>query len=143
MVAPISLGLRQRIVAAVHEGMTWQEASELFAVGIAMVNRLVRMERETGSLAPREHGGGQLHLIPDEQLPLVRALVNERADSTLAELCDSYREATGVATSEKTMGRALARLGLSRKKERQSSTLNARSRGSKPPGSRSATSSRR
>ena len=58
MVAPISLGLRQRIVAAVHEGMTWQEASELFAVGIAMVKRLVRMERETGSLAPREHGGG-------------------------------------------------------------------------------------
>jgi transposase len=122
--------------------MTWQEASELFAVGIATVNRLVRMERETGSLAPREHGGGQPHLIPDEQLPLVGALVNERADSTLAELCDSYREATGVATSEKTMGRALARLGLSRK-QRQSSTLNARSRGSKPPGSRSATSSRR
>lgn len=138
MGAPISIEVRERVVAAVHNGLSWQEATELFAVSIATVNRLMRLDRETGSVAPRDHGGGQWHRIPDERLATLRELVDSRADATIGELRVMYRDATNVDVSEATIGRALARLGLSRKK-RASSMRSARSRASKQRASRSET----
>lgn len=136
MGAPISIDVRERVVAAVHNGLTWQEATELFSVSIATVNRLMRLDRETGSVAPRDHGGGQRHRIPDERLAVLRELVDDRADATISELRVLYRDATKVDVSEATIGRALARLRLSRKK-RASSTRSAQSRASKRRASRS------
>lgn len=136
MAAPIPVELRRRIVHAVRSGMTWQEASDLFAVGMATVNRLMRIDRERESLEPRGHGGGQRHRIPDDQLDRLRKLVDQRPDATIAELKESYRSETGVAVGDSTLWRALIRLGLSRKK-RRSSTPSARSSASTKPGSRS------
>lgn len=134
MAAPIPVELRRRIVNAVRDGMTWQEVSDVFAVGMATVNRLMRMDRELGTVEPRGHGGGRRRRIPDEDLERLRQIVDERPDGTIAEIKASYRAATGVAAGDSTIWRALDRLGLSRKK-RQSSTQNARSRASSKRGS--------
>ncbi len=60
MPEPLSLDLRERIVAAYERGdMTRDQVAALFQVGRASVNRLVRRFRETGSVEPSPHGGGK------------------------------------------------------------------------------------
>ncbi|WP_206607078.1 MULTISPECIES: hypothetical protein [Sandaracinus] len=46
---------------AVLDGMSWDEAADVFKLGIATVNRLMRKAREGSSLEPLGHGGGQRH----------------------------------------------------------------------------------
>jgi transposase len=57
---PLSNDLREGILAAVddREGSRRQLAAR-FAVDVSTVTRLLRLRRETGSLAPRPHGGGK------------------------------------------------------------------------------------
>lgn len=117
MSVPLPIELRERIVAAVQEGMTWMEAAETFRVGRATVNRLMRRLRELGSLEPLPHAGGQWHRIPDDRLPLLRELVEAHSDATIAQLRDLYCERTATTVSTATVGRALReRLRLSLKK---------------------------
>lgn len=55
---PLSLDLRERVVAAVDEGVESQrEIAERFAVSLSFVSRLLR-RREAGTLEPAPHGGG-------------------------------------------------------------------------------------
>ena len=55
---PLSSDLRQRIVSAVDrkEG-SLREIARRFAVNLSVIVRLLQLRRETGSLAPRPHGG--------------------------------------------------------------------------------------
>lgn len=139
MSVPLPIELRERIVSAVDDGLTWEEAAELFRVGRATVNRLMRRRRERGSLEPDGHGGGHPYRIAEESLGILRELVAARPDATIAELRAAYGERTGFEVSEATIGRALRdRLGLSRKKS-PSSTRNKRGNASKRHVSSSAT----
>lgn len=118
MSVPLPIELRERIVAAVNDGMTWLEAAETFRVGRATVNRLMRLMRDTGSVEPRPHGGGQQHRIPDAMLPVLREIVQERTDATIHEVRDVYCKRIGATVSTATVGRAMReRLGLSLKKK--------------------------
>jgi putative transposase len=58
MAQPLSMDLRERVVAAVEdEGLSRHQAAVRFGVGVSTVIRLVRRLRETGSLAPSRMGG--------------------------------------------------------------------------------------
>jgi transposase len=109
--------LRLRIVAAVDGGMPRSEAARVFGVGRATVKRYLALRRETGALAPRPRHGPP----PIKGAALREALPARFAaapDATLAEHCAWYEAATGVRLSSRTMGRAIARLGWTRKKSR-------------------------
>lgn len=117
MSVPLPIELRQRIVAAVKDGMSWDEAAEVFRVGRASVNRYMRLERENGSVEPRPHGGGQTHRITDDDLKTLRQIIDQRADATIAQIRDAFCERTGSTVSTATVGRSIrGRLGLSLKK---------------------------
>ncbi|WP_143825720.1 helix-turn-helix domain-containing protein [Nannocystis exedens] len=59
MPTPISVDLRIRIVEArVQDGQTYEQLAERFHVGRATVDRVLRLQRETGSVEPKPHGGG-------------------------------------------------------------------------------------
>jgi transposase len=133
----LSIDLRQRIIAAWQgqEG-TWKELADRFGVGEATVDRLVARFRKSGSVAPDPHGGGQPALIPDEQLPVVRRLLDATPDITVAELAERYRCEVGLRVSRSTMSRTVARLGYTRKK-RPSSARSATARASRRSGKRS------
>ena len=121
MPAPLSLDLRQRIIAAWQNGEgTWDEIAERFAVGVASVDRLVRQFRKSKMVTPLPHGGGVPHKIGDDGLAVVRRLLQERADLTDDELVYAFKEETGIAVSPATMGRAVRRLGFTRKKKSSS-----------------------
>ena len=112
-----SLGLRQKVVAAVERGdSTIEEVASTFGVGQTFVKRLLRQHRETGDLSPRPHGGGQTARFSDKHLKLLRREVERNPDKTAAALRDHLAERAAVCVSRPTVTRVLARLGLSRKK---------------------------
>ncbi len=130
MPAPLSVDLRKRIVAAWEQGEgTWEEIANTFKVGVATVNRLIRRYRALATVEPAPHAGGQRHRVPEEDLPLVRALLDERPDLTVEELLNAYCAQHGKLVSRSTMSRAIERLGYTRKKSpssRSSATGRAR-----------------
>ena len=118
MPAPLSVDLRQRIMAAYEakEG-TQRQLAERFAVSLSFIRDLRRHQRETGTLAPKPHGGGAIAKLGQEQLPIVAALVKAQPDALLSELCERFAHQTGVEVSVSTMHQAVGKLKLSVKKK--------------------------
>lgn len=115
--SPLSLDLRRRIIRA------WQaekprvaDLASRFSVGTATVKRLIRRFRETGSVEPRPHGGGQRPKIPAEKLPRVQRLLEANPDWSVDELAAAYNRQEGTTVSRSSMVRTIARLGFTRKK---------------------------
>jgi transposase len=117
MAGPISEDLRHRIVATWRKGqLTTEQLAERFSVGTATVKRLTRLYRETKSVAPRPHGGGQPRKIKPEQEALVEALVQAHPDWSEDQYAKHLTEAEGIRASAVTVGRVIRRLGYSVKK---------------------------
>lgn len=113
-----SLDLREKVMAAVERGeMSRQEVARVFGVTYAWIKKLQRQLRDQGHFEPLPHGGGQKRLLSDEQLERVRKVVARNPDVTLEKLCERIRGSNHQKVSRPTMCRALARLGLTRKKE--------------------------
>ena len=111
---PLSNDLRERVVAAVdhHEGSR-REIARRFRVSVSFITRLLRLRRETGSIDPRSHGGGQPPALDHDGLERLRRLVQDRPDATLQEL----REQLGLGGSIMIVWRALRKLDITRKKK--------------------------
>ena len=110
-----SMDLRQRVVAAcdTRDGTRAQIAAR-FSVSVSWIRDLLRRRRQTGSIAPKPHGGGRPPAFDAEAAERLRAAVRDDDDATLAELA----EAAGVACVPSAVHRALLRLGITRKKSR-------------------------
>ena len=89
-------------------------------MGVATVNRILRLHREHGSTEPKQAGGGNFSPIRGKVEAKLRALVEALPDSTVAELTDALAKAEAVATSRSSVQRALHRMGYSRKKRSSS-----------------------
>src|SRR4051794_6222076 len=102
-----SMDLRERVVAACDRGeWTREQVAERFSVSVAWVYRLLRLRRDTGSIAPKPHGGGRPPAFQGESAERLTAAVAECPDATLEEL----RQAAGVACGTSADFRALERL---------------------------------
>jgi transposase len=111
------MDLRTRIVEARERGdETLEELAERFGVGRASVVRLTRRYRERGEVEPDQLGGVRKRLIEDDKLDDVHIVVEEQPDRTLPELARAFEKRTGILVSRQTMGRAVRRAGLTRKK---------------------------
>lgn len=110
-----SMDLRQRVVAACDAGdATREQIAARFSVSSRWVRDLLRRRRETGSIAPKPHGGGRAPAFAGEAAQRLRAAVDADNDATLQELA----EAAGVACAPSAVHGALTRLGITRKKSR-------------------------
>jgi transposase len=110
-----SMDLRERVVAACDRGEgTREEIAQRFCVSVPWVYKLLARRRQTGSIAPKPHGGGQTPAFAGDTAERLRKAVEDWPDATLEEL----REAAGVACGTSAVFRALERLGLPRKKSR-------------------------
>src|SRR5438270_14076024 len=109
------MDLRERVVTACDRGEgTREQIAKRFQVGLAWVYRLLQRRRETGSIEPKPHGGGQKPAFDPPAAERLRQAVADRPDATLEEL----RESVGIACGTSAVHRALERLGLPRKKSR-------------------------
>jgi len=115
MPAPLSGDLRERIVAAIRDGSSMRGAAARFLVSPSSAIKLMARFRATGSVAPARYGGHRRPvLLPHQEL--LRALVSERPDITLAEIRDELRQQRGVSVCLATIHVSLRRLGLRFKK---------------------------
>ena len=113
--AAISMDLRVRVAAACDAGTaTRAEVAARFAVSESWVRRLLQRRRETGSLAPKPHGGGQAPAFDEAAAERLRRAVARTPEATLQELA----RFSDVACSTSAVDRALRRLGITRKKTR-------------------------
>jgi transposase len=108
-----SMDLRERVVAACDQGgATREQVAARFSVSVRWIRDLLKRRRETGSIAPKPHGGGRTPAFDTAAAGRLREAVRAGADATLAEL----GQAAGVACSAAAVYRALDRLGITRKK---------------------------
>jgi transposase len=108
-----SQDLRERVVRAVDRGeQTQEQIAERFGVSTAWIKKLLKRRRETGSIAQKPHGGGRLAVYRGPALARLQRQLAAQPDASLEEL----RDRTGVKASLMAVLRALARLGVRRKK---------------------------
>ena len=117
MPAPLSLDLRKRIVEAVEDGASYEEAARRFGVGEASVSRFMRRWRETGSLEPSKMGGRRFGITDEASLALLKELVEEKPDAYVEEIKQAFEARSGKSTSRSAIKRSLAKLGFRRKKK--------------------------
>lgn len=82
----LSLDLRERVVAAVSDGMSRRQAAERFGVSAASAIRWCDRQRVSGSPAAKPMGGDRHSARIEAQAALILALVQETEDITLMEL---------------------------------------------------------
>lgn len=113
----LSEDLRRRIVDAwLKKKLTTRALAEIFGVGEATVTRLKFLYRQTKSVRPRPHGGGNPRRIPCEQEHLVEALVRQHPDWTEKHYAETLAHVHGIPASSVTVGRVIRKLGYSVKK---------------------------
>ena len=110
-----SMDLRERVIRAYDEKVgTQEQVARLFRVSVPWIKKLLRRRRQTGSIAPKPHGGGWTPKFSGRKLEELKANVGQNPDATLEELL----EQSGVEASIMAVHRALERLDSRRKKSR-------------------------
>ena len=80
---------------------------------------MVKQQKTQGNVAPLRPGKPQLSYLNNaEAQEQIKGLVAEHQDATLAERCELFAQLTGNCVSPTAMWRCLNKLGLSRKKKR-------------------------
>ena len=107
--------LRVRVVRAVQDGMPQREASRVFGVSVASVERYVRLAREGRSLAPAKRPGCPVRVIGPEHHGALLAQLHAHPDLTAAEHAALWSRTHGPV-SVATMERRVKQVGWTRKK---------------------------
>ncbi len=119
MARPLSADLRMRVVDAYlgDKKLSIERAAKLFGVGSASLKRWLKKYREEGSVEAKPMGGDRRTMIDDDGLVWLRELAPKHPDAIIEDFVKLFEERTGIRVSADTMGRALHRAGLSRKKK--------------------------
>jgi transposase len=104
------MDLRERIVAAVDEGMSQSQAAERFGVSLRSVERYLARRRATGGLAATEQRHGREPRQRRQLQAWLPARLEAAADATLAEHAAAFLAAGGEPVSLSAMSRAIAGL---------------------------------
>ena len=110
MPAPYSLDLRQKAITALEAGHSKAAVSQLMGISRTTLSDWHRRYRACGEVAAKQgYQQGHSHKISDWQA--FRAFAATHGDKTQAEMAQLWPE----EISEDTMGRALQRIGFTRK----------------------------
>ena len=113
---PYSVDLRERVLAAGDRGLSRSELVTTFQVSLASLKRWIAAQRDTGDLAPQPATGGPKPYITPVLDEALRDHVAAYPDATLAEHTQRWNAAQAMSLSPSTVGRAIRRLQLTRKK---------------------------
>ena len=133
MPAPLSVDLRERVVAAYKnkEGTT-RELAERFCISSGTVSNWTRQAEERGTLEPISPPGRPSFWQEAEQKAL-REQMKKTPDATLEQVAETLAPKFGRTFDKSVLSRQLAKLGLTRKKK-TSTPASATPRNSKPRG---------
>ena len=114
MPAPYSYDLRAKVMKAIEEdGMTKTEASQVFRMSRNTINLWFQRKAETGDYQAKPYEPpGSNHRIKDWEE--FRKFAQEHADKTQKQMAQLWEG----EMSQRTISRALKKIGLTRKKRR-------------------------
>ncbi|MGI4737101.1 MAG: hypothetical protein ACRYG7_18175 [Janthinobacterium lividum] len=113
-----SLDLRTRVVAAYRQPGARQAAvAAVFGVSVSFLKKLLRHERQTGSLASKPASGGRARYLNSEAQAWLVAYVGEHPDATLAELGQAWQAQGGRPVGQTCLWQVLDEHDLRRKKK--------------------------
>ena len=112
-----SLDLRERVLAALDAGMTYDQASAIFQVSRATVGRWRRRQRQTGACLPRYSPGRPAQVARSLDAGMAAQLA-AHPDATYAEHAAVWYAITGQQVSPSSIRRAVVRADWTRKKRR-------------------------
>ncbi len=116
MTKPLSLDLRQRLIAAIEAGLSCRAAAARFSVAPSSAVKWHRLWRETGSVAPRGQGGDTRSGRIEAVGPAILAMAEETPDITLVEIAERLEREHGERFAPSTVHRFFRRHGWSYKK---------------------------
>ena len=110
--------LRHRVVEAYRTGVcnTYSATAKLFGVGIASVNRWLRLERESGDLKPKKRGGKRPRHV---DLNWLREHATQYPDDRLIDRVAAWEAHSQIKVHLATMSDAMRAIGWSYKKKHQ------------------------
>ena len=104
---PLSIDLRERVLASIDGGLSCRQAAARFGVSASSAIRWRDRQRREGSAAPRPQGGDQRSGRIEAHAPVILSLVEQTPDITLAELQARLHE-HGIAAGIGTLWRFFA-----------------------------------
>ena len=114
MSRPLSMDLRERVVAAVLAGETSRAVAARFGVAVSSVVKWSQRYRATGSVAPGKMGGHRKRVLEPHRAFILEQIA-QRPHLTLHRLRDALA-ARGVSVSHNTVWLFVRREGLRFKK---------------------------
>ena len=115
MSAAYSLDLRERVVAAVDEGMSKMEASRTFRIARTTLDDWLLLREQQGHLVPKAYERrGPLPKIGD--LEAFESFAVRHEGCTLAQMQSAWQEETGQRVSDQTLSTTLKKIVWTRKK---------------------------
>ena len=115
MPSPLSVDLRERVVAAVAEGASFHRAAARFGVSVSSASRWSARFAQDGHVAPKPTRGDDRLRAIEGQADRILSTYEARPELFLRELRDALA-AQGVQTSTSGLSRFFARHGITRKK---------------------------
>ena len=117
MPSPLSLDLRERVVAAVAEGASCHRVAARFGVSVSSASRWSERFRREGEVEAKPSGGDYASHRLEAHAALILATYAARPEIFLHELRDVLAE-RGVQTSTSGLWRFFRRHRITRKKGR-------------------------
>ncbi|EAM49793.1 hypothetical protein CwatDRAFT_2547 [Crocosphaera watsonii WH 8501] len=112
MPAPYSYDLRTKVINAIDEGMTKTQASRLFGISRNTINLWLKKKEETGSYKAKVgYQKGYNRKIKD--LDNFKQFVQIHGSKTQEEMAEIWP----TPVSDRTIGKALKKIGYTRKKK--------------------------
>ena len=121
----LSLDLRDRVIAAIENGMSCRQAAARFGVSASSAIRWRSRVRTQGDARPGPLGGDRRSGRVESHADLILGLVDRQTDITLAELRTALAE-QGVAVGIATLWRFFRRRRITLKKSRRTRTGSVR-----------------
>ena len=118
MTKPLSIDLRERVIAAVEGGLSRRAAAARFGVAASSAIKWVDQWRRTGDVRPQRQGGDYRSHRIEAHAAEILALVDETPDITLAEIAAHLDAVHGLKVADSTVWRLLDRHGMTFKKNR-------------------------
>lgn len=117
MATPLSVDLRERVVARFRAGETIRSVAKTFSVSPSSVSKWSARERRTGSLVPGRCGGGKPRALCGTHAEWLRARLQDGQGFTLKGLVFELGE-RGLDVKIKAVWTFVHEEGLSFKKKR-------------------------
>ena len=123
MTRALSVDLRQRVVAAIDDGLSCRRAAERFGISAASAIRWRSRLKEAGDVVPKRPGGDRRSQRIEAHSQLILDAVTVKADITLAELQELLKR-RGISAGIASLWRFFQRRKITLKKRQRTPPSN-------------------